>query len=447
MKKLWFYVLFTLNSIYLLNAQTDPYFWKVSDFVYLNFTDNKLDVIKFKENPMNVPIILDAKKPSGLFYSYGFLGILNENNNCQCACDNSHYRIYIQHRTIKENLFYIDAIDGIYTNILFDPLKKTCKELRNDIDASLNNIYCYFPCSNKEDWWIIASDGLLSKYSYRKYQMKPGGIEYIGSGQTNFNFSNSDFSYFEYYTYNELKSELYNLIDSTLHQFTFNKSSGDISLTYSVNIGKEGHISISPNGNWLYVVDSISNRSTQLTDFFIYQFDLTKINNPQEMRSSKNQIASFLNVANSPGTPYVTIRKAPDGKIYLFTLHANNPYLSVIEKPNEEGLACSFKKNVMDIGTTWAVFPLVYIDTYANFTFTIDCNSRVSFITASSSFSSIQWSFGDGTTSAESKPSHTYTKAGKYNVQATVTFTDGTTLTTTKEIEIKPKLNKLIEHK
>ena len=39
--------------------------------------------------------------------------------------------------------------------------------------------------------------------------------------------------------------------------------------------------------------------------------------------------------------------------------------------------------------------------------------------------SSYYWTFGDGGTSTESSPTHTYTQTGKYNVTVQVTATSG----------------------
>ena len=66
---------------------------------------------------------------------------------------------------------------------------------------------------------------------------------------------------------------------------------------------------------------------------------------------------------------------------------------------------------------------------YANFTFTQDCSSYldISFINNSKNFDSVNWDFGDGTTSTATAPSHTYSSIGSYNVILTVTNNNGCT--------------------
>ena len=46
------------------------------------------------------------------------------------------------------------------------------------------------------------------------------------------------------------------------------------------------------------------------------------------------------------------------------------------------------------------------------------------------------WDFGDGTTSSEMLPSHTYTEVGLYRVTLTMVFDDGCSYPYTKDVEI-----------
>ncbi|EKD29456.1 MAG: PKD protein, partial [uncultured bacterium (gcode 4)] len=50
---------------------------------------------------------------------------------------------------------------------------------------------------------------------------------------------------------------------------------------------------------------------------------------------------------------------------------------------------------------------------------------------------SYKWSFGDGTTSTEPNPSHTYETVGKYTVKLSVVYTDRTIRSTTKDVVVK----------
>jgi S-layer protein (TIGR01567 family) len=57
----------------------------------------------------------------------------------------------------------------------------------------------------------------------------------------------------------------------------------------------------------------------------------------------------------------------------------------------------------------------------------------VSFQNQSQNATSWSWDFGDGNTSSKENPTHEYSKAGNYTVNLTVTDSDGTTNTTSKE--------------
>lgn len=68
---------------------------------------------------------------------------------------------------------------------------------------------------------------------------------------------------------------------------------------------------------------------------------------------------------------------------------------------------------------TDAVTVTVNYTPVADFTYTIDGNT-INFTNASTDGASFNWSFGDGTTSTEISPSHTYTTPGTYTVTLTV---------------------------
>lgn len=63
----------------------------------------------------------------------------------------------------------------------------------------------------------------------------------------------------------------------------------------------------------------------------------------------------------------------------------------------------------------------------AGFTFKADANNflKVDFTSTAQNFTSLAWDFGDGQSSTETNPSHTYAAAGKYTVKLTATGAGG----------------------
>ncbi len=69
--------------------------------------------------------------------------------------------------------------------------------------------------------------------------------------------------------------------------------------------------------------------------------------------------------------------------------------------------------------------PIIPKKVVANFTFTQGSEGAVSFTNTSENATSFAWNFGDGNTSKEKSPTHTYSKSGNYTVKLTATNAGG----------------------
>jgi gliding motility-associated-like protein len=133
-----------------------------------------------------------------------------------------------------------------------------------------------------------------------------------------------------------------------------------------------------------------------------------------------------------------------DGRIYLNDFdretNSNITTLSVIENPNEQGVACSLVYNAIDLGGRRANQGLPpFITSFFQVDIEVDgfCEGNVTTFNSTISDTPIStvWDFGDGNTSNLENPVHTYATAGNYTVSVTVT-TASEVRTETKDIAI-----------
>ncbi len=140
-----------------------------------------------------------------------------------------------------------------------------------------------------------------------------------------------------------------------------------------------------------------------------------------------------------------------DGKIY----ECNSYYkrVNIIHKPNLLGSSCNFEFNAISLNkrgiipqfvATWADLLTCELDFFSD----TDCSlEKIFSINNTANIQSVLWDFGDGTSSTEQNPAHEYVTEGIYTVTLTVTYTNSTTQTTTKDIEVVGKPEKpIIEH-
>ncbi|WP_143306135.1 PKD domain-containing protein [Chitinophaga vietnamensis] len=174
----------------------------------------------------------------------------------------------------------------------------------------------------------------------------------------------------------------------------------------------------SPDGRMLYI--------SCLQGHGIFQYDLGTVSN---INNSKFQIASH------PTLMYGSLQLAPDGKIYAAAENGFNvpyQYLGVINKPNVQGNGCNFVGdgfNLSPKGTLLGLptfmgnifynpFDLIIADTCQG--------SNTSFrINNTYGIRSVNWDFGDGSSSTDYAPQHKYTNAGSYQVTLTITRSCG----------------------
>jgi len=171
-----------------------------------------------------------------------------------------------------------------------------------------------------------------------------------------------------------------------------------------------------------------------------------------------NGVADFANLDIVSATAYTGFQPfgffqlARDGKIYE-TL--GRKWINVINNPNVLGSACNYQQNAIPTASTQQVLPN-FISTWFSTNYCeldffsvnyCQTDNTQFYINNTDNIATVIWNFGDSQTSTELNPTHTYANASTYTVTLEVTFTDNSTQTIMKTIEIfdKPSII-LIEH-
>ena len=234
--------------------------------------------------------------------------------------------------------------------------------------------------------------------------------------------------------------KLANAISTGIEIYDFDNSTGALSnlifIPYSssnqtLNYGVE----FSPNSKYVYtsIIDIGSGDSTKL-----FRYDIS-LGNATAIENSRIELISTSNCRND--YQIGALQLAPDGNIYVAQSILNTvfdyEYLGVIKNPD----AIFPSYNCQEILFTTAYSRLGLPAFVQSFFITnmLDadgfCLNQPTQFTLSSTdtIDSVLWNFGDGNTSAEMNPSHTYTNPGTYNVVATIT-SGGTSID--EEIEV-----------
>ncbi len=190
--------------------------------------------------------------------------------------------------------------------------------------------------------------------------------------------------------------------------FDFNNETGIISNARIIypSIYSYG-VEFSPNSKLLYV---------SVPTLGVLQYNLTK--NPIISTKLSDNVCYGLQLG-------------PNGKIYA--AEAGIPSLTVINNPNIVGIGCDLQKQSISLSgrISEAGLPSFVASLFnkASFTATNLCAGSTTKFTISTNLTNITsaiWDFGDGTTSTNINPEHTYALPRTYKVSLIVTTSDGT---------------------
>jgi len=191
--------------------------------------------------------------------------------------------------------------------------------------------------------------------------------------------------------------------------FDFNNSTGVVSspLTILPNVNLVYGVEFSPNSSVLYV-SGLGGR--------VYQYNLNAGTNSDIINSEF--LVQIDNAVN-----YSAIQQGPDGKLYITKV---GDHLDIIENPDIIGAGCNYTVDGVSLGGRIGQLGLPpFIQSFFQVGFQTQnvCEGDATQFTAniSQNYDSLVWDFGDGNTSNNENPIHTYATAGTYNVNLMVT--------------------------
>jgi len=298
--------------------------------------------------------------------------------------------------------------------------------------------------ANGRDWWIAQQEYFANRHY--AILLSPEGVSAgvsqvtglqrpTGFGQAVFSPDGRRYAVFSLHLIGD---------DPLLDIYNFDRCNGvwsnPIAITYPDTVNGGGVV-FSPNSRFLYVS---SYRK-------VYQYDLEAAN----IEASREVIAVYDGFQPQP--PFSTLfnfaQLAPDNKVYIGTRDVTN-YLHVIHNPNAKGAACQMEQHGLQLPTLnkfgipnspyYGLGPedgspcdTLGIDHHpqADFRYVVE-NSEVDFYDYSRFFpTNWHWTFGDGGSSTERDPVHTYAASSTYEVCLSVSNANASD-TLCRELEI-----------
>ena len=298
--------------------------------------------------------------------------------------------------------------------------------------------------ANGRDWWILIAE--RSSNRFYRYLLSPEGIALDGiqeiGGTVPTGLGQALFSP------DGTKHVRYNGISSSVGDYVtiydFDRCTGLLSNFRQRNydkVGTGGGAAISKNSRYLYIIAAVD----------LYQYDLWA----EDIEATRTLVAEYDGNVSFLPTPFYLGQLAPDGKIYISVSNSVR-VLHVIHNPDADCPDCRIEQHGIELPTFNAFsipnqpnYRLGPIDGSPCDTLGIDNIPlarwryeqdtlqpfQVQFYDLSDyEPSSWLWDFGDGSTSTDTLPQHTFPGYGTYEACLTVSNANGSD-TQCKELE------------
>ena len=445
MKRIYFIIIFLINSNYICVAQSEVNIWYFGQKAGLDFNSgNPTPLLDGELDTFEGCSTISDFNGNLLFYSDG-ITVWNRNHLVMpngiglSGNSSSTQSALIVPKPNDNNIYYIFTVDadGGSNGLQYSEVNMSLDSGLGDITAN-KNIVLHTPVTEKitaveslngNEFWVVSHKWQSSEFiAYKVSDMGVNTTPVISN--TGPYIGNSGLT--------ESRGQIKISPDGTklavvrvsgsyeAQLFDFNAASGVVSnpvtlINFEPDQQNVYGVEFSNNSNLLYV--SIYNNG-------IYQFNL-------QAGSNTDIINSMLMVSAQP-SEYAGLQLASDGKIYVAKFQGF--YIDVIENPNILGAGCNYQFQSLYLNGRISRFGLPpFIQSYFAAFITVNNNcfgAPTNFtINSSENIDSITWDFGDTNTSNLENPTHIYNAPGNYTVTATVT--SGTiTTTNSKDITI-----------
>ncbi len=289
--------------------------------------------------------------------------------------------------------------------------------------------------ANGRDWWVIAARHTLNEF--HRFLLTPIGVEYIGAqkigdelpiggGQAFFSPNGK-----KHIRYNSVS----NAVGDHLTIYEFDRCTGlfDNYVKIILDIpALRGGGAVSRNSKYLYTASGN----------FLYQYDLLDSN----LLETQNVVANYDGFIDFNPTTFYLSQLGPDGKIYICG-GLSNRFMHVIHNPGAPFPDCRIEQRGLELPT----FNLGSVPNYPNYrlgpidgspcdTLGIDNlplsrwryeqNTLTPFTVQFYDLSDYEpatwsWDFGEGSSSMDTLPAHTFPGPGTYEVCLTVSNANG----------------------
>src|ERR1700756_2274660 len=359
------YLVFFIFLLSLNVAKAQPgkeaWHWQFGDSCALDFSSGTPVVGHSSLNSFaSAASISDANTGALLFYTEGGK-VWDKNNNLMpngtgLNGDYHYQSVLIVPKPGSNNLYYIFCANGQNTtqSIYYSIVDMNQNSGLGDItiknqllySGSVNNKLTAVKNCNGTDYWLITHS--LNSNTFQIYSVTSNGINTTAVTSA----VGSSFSSPNLFSINAIKAApngkkiavcVGNYTQNIVEIYDFNSSTGIVSNPTTISFSKKevDGISFSPDSKKLYSNILVPTNSIFYVYNDILQYDVsTSI--PTAITASQNTVASIFSTWGMNA-----MQIAPDGKIYICDADTNT--ISVINNPNNYGIACNVQKIALTI--------------------------------------------------------------------------------------------------